>query len=125
MPDYSAPFNQDRANGRRRTRIKKNPANPASKITDAEFMIIGSVAALADLLGPFGFPCVIVLCIWSAIKFQKFPTKKIIAAGSSEVLSLGLLPGWTGYVLYLFLEQKGYLPKWLAKRRSKLSKLRI
>lgn len=94
---------------------KRKKKNPSADITEAEFMMIGSVALLADLLGPFGFPFVLILAFWSIVKFKKFPAKKFITTCSVEVLSLGLLPGWTCYIIALFLEQKGYMPKALSK----------
>jgi len=112
MADYSDKLNQDRSESQRPAKkTNSEPVNPNIEITNAEWMIVGFVAVLSDLLGPFGFPCVLILCFWSAFKFHKFPTKKIIVAGSAEILSFGFLPGWTGYVFSLFLEQKGYLPK--------------
>jgi hypothetical protein len=124
MADYSDQLNQNRAKSRRPVKkIKSKSINP-DEITNAEWMTVGFIAALADLLGPFGFPCILILCFWSVFKFHKFPTNKIIVAGSAEVLSFGFLPGWTGYVVYLFLEQKGYLPKWISKWTGKLIKSR-
>lgn len=117
MPDYSDQWTQENA-GKipgKGTKAKSKPSDTASEITDVEFMIIGFIALVADLLGPFGIPCVLILCLWSAMRFKKFPTKKIIGASLFEIVSLGFLPGWSGFVLVTFLEQRGYMPKWITK----------
>ncbi|GAF97531.1 unnamed protein product, partial [marine sediment metagenome] len=45
MSDYSAQLNQDRAEDKKKkVKLKQKPAQPASEITDAEFMFIGAVA---------------------------------------------------------------------------------
>jgi len=87
---------------------------PVSEITAAEWLIIGAVAILADLLGPIGVIFLPIILLWHTIRFHKLPFKKIIGASAFEVISVGLLPGWTGFVIWTFLEQKGYLPGWLS-----------
>jgi len=125
MPDYTNQWAQEntRKIPRKKTKAKSKPSDKASEIADAEFMIIGFIALVADLLGPFGIPCILILWLWSAMRFQQFPTKKIIGASLFEILSLGFLPGWSGFVLVIFLEQKGYIPKWISKlTKGKMSK---
>jgi hypothetical protein len=120
MPDYTQQLNQARA--REKTDEKPplseedssdpaKPTAPTQEVAGAEFLIVGSIALLADLIGPFGFPFVIVLCLWYFFKFHKFPTKQILSASGAEIVSLGILPGWTGFVVWIYLEQKGYLGK--------------
>jgi len=115
MPDYTQQLNQIRA--REKAMDEKPPSAeedssaPAQEVAGAEFLIVGAIALLADFIGPFGFPFVIVLCLWYFFKFHKFPTKQILSASGAEIVSFGILPGWTGFVVWIYLEQKGYLGK--------------
>ena len=117
MDKYVEQFNQERSKSAKTDTIvkKKKSSNNFNEITLAEFMFVGFIALVADLLGPIGFPCVLVLVFWHVMKFHKFPTRKISGAIIAEVVSLGFLPGWSGFVLIIFLEQRGYLPKWANK----------
>lgn len=119
MADYTEQLNTERIQNIKKTVKKKKEPNKASEITAAEFMLIGFIALIADLLGPFGFPCVLILLLWCIMKFHKFPTKRFIGAGFAEVISFGFLPGWSGFVLVTFLKQNSYLPKWTNRSAEK------
>jgi len=116
MPDYSDQWTKEGAKRpNKEARAEKEPTHPTSEITTAEWMIVGFIAIVADLLGPAGFLLIPILLLWYGMKFHKFPTKKIIGASLFEIVSLGFLPGWSGFVLVIYAEQKGYMPKWLSK----------
>ncbi len=96
----------------------KQKAQPVREITSAEWLLISGVAIVADLLGPFGLVLIPILLLWHVMRFHKFPTGKFIGAGIFEVLSLGVLPGWTGFIVMTYFEQKGTLA-WFAKSAKK------
>jgi len=115
MPDYTAQLNQARKI-RKKIRVRKKSIKPNIKIDSVEWILIFSLAIISDLAGPIGFLCGPFILLWYVLRFHNFPFKKIIGFGSAEVLSLGLLPGWIGFVLISYLKQKGYLPKWLKRK---------
>jgi len=132
MPDYSEQLNQDRGQDKAREleakkktkkktkrKIKKPASQPTVDIADVEWIFLFAIAMFADLLGPAGFVFIPVLLFWYVMRFHRFPTKKFIGAGMFEALSLGFLPGWTGFVVVTFFEEKGYLPNWIPKRFRK------
>jgi len=117
MADYTEQLNQERENGQGAESPERDerPSRPVSEITAAEWLMVGAVAVLADILGPVGFILLPILLLWHTIRFQRFPFKKLLGSGAFEVISVGLLPGWTGFIIWTFLEQKGYLPGWLGR----------
>lgn len=96
----------------------KTKKSAAGEISSVEWLLVGAVAIIADLLGPFGLVLVPVLLLWYVIKFREFPTGKFIGAGIFETISLGFLPGWTGFIAMTYLEQKGILD-WFTKFSKK------
>ena len=120
MPDYLAQLNQQRAQNKAKKKSRK-AAKASVEVSIVEFMIMGFIALIADLLGTFGFPLALIIVLWYVIKFGKFPTGKFIGAGFFEIISFGVLPGWSGFMVMIIIEQTGYMPNWI----SKLTKARI
>jgi len=89
----------------KKPKIKKSTL-PDKKVSIIEFIAMGFIALIADLIGPFGLPFALVILLWYLIKFKKFPTKKFLGAGASEVISLGILPGWLGFMVASFIEHR-------------------
>ncbi|MBU1137328.1 hypothetical protein KKD72_03120 [Patescibacteria group bacterium] len=115
MADYTEQLNQARKENAENEEIGQESAGSISEITDAEWLLIGFVGVIADLLGPAGFIFSPIILLWYTIRFHRFPIKKLIGFGSVEIISLGFLPGWTGFVVITFLEQRGHLPQWMNK----------
>jgi len=117
MADYTEQLNQARKNDQdaKNQETDEELSRPASEVTNVEWLTIGVVAVLADLLGPVGFILLPILLLWHIMRFHRFPSKKLIGSGVSEVISFGLLPGWTGFVIWTFLEQRNFLPEWTNK----------
>ena len=126
MPDYSAQLNQDKAKKRKigKTRKKKD-VTPVSEVSDVEFFLLFCLAGLKDILDGFtlgtigwliNILVIIILGSWSLFRLHKFPTKKFITGAIGDSIPLiSFLPLWTGFVLIIFLEQKGLMPKWMGK----------
>jgi len=84
-----------------------------SHITEAEFLLIGLIALTKDVLGlltggifafVFNIPFLIVLWLWSYLRFKKFPSKKFLTIGFLESIpGISIIPGWTGYIISLWL----------------------
>jgi len=117
MPDFTEPWQQERKIDK--LPVKQNPGQTEKSkpnVSDAEFLAVFVIAAIADLAGPFGFPCGAFLCFWYWYRFHKFPTWKIIVAIVGEGVTGGILPGWTGFVVATYLEYKGYLKSKILKK---------
>jgi len=126
MPDYSAQLNQDKAKKRKigKTR-KKKKVTPVSEVSDVEFFLLFCLAGLKDILdgmtlGTIGWLINIIVIVtlgsWSLFRLHKFPTKRFIAGAVGDSIPLiSTVPFWTGFVLLIFLEQKGLLPGWIDK----------
>ncbi len=100
-------------------------------ISTVEFALIGLVAGLKDAVSAIAtltiigiivaifvnIPCSLILWLWCAIRLHKLPFKRLLSstlAGFTPII--GALPFWTGFVVSVFLEQKGYIPKFLQKK---------
>jgi len=132
MNDYAEQLNQERAkNSNVTVKKKRKTAQSISEISDVEFFLAFCLAAIKDILdgltlGVFGWLInilvIMILGSWVLFRLHKFPTKKFITAAVGDFIPLvSILPFWTGFVAIIFLEQKGYLPKWV----SKLSKGKV
>ena len=127
MPDYSAQLNQDRAKGQKRIKKKPKSVQPTSEITEAEFMFIGAVAVINDLFDYLGLDLLLfrsidlvtagILGLWCLIRLHKFPSARFGGTFLIELIpGLGdLSPTWTIFIVSVYAEQKGYLPKTLGK----------
>jgi hypothetical protein len=130
MPDYSDQWAQTRlkAQGIKKGIKKLSPkrgVTAVSEVSDVEFLLLFCLAGLKDILdgltlGTIGWLVnilvIIVLGFWSLVRLHKFPTKKFIAGAIGDSIPLiSILPFWTGFVLLIFLEQKGFMPKWIGK----------
>jgi len=126
MSDYSEQWAQAQAEKQKIKRTpKKKRATPVSKISDVEFLLLFCLAGLKDALdgltlGTVGWLTnilvIMVLGFWSLFRLHKFPAKKfMIGAIGDSIPLISLLPFWTGFILLIFLEQKGYTPKWMGK----------
>ncbi|MBU1563951.1 hypothetical protein KKF83_02730 [Patescibacteria group bacterium] len=114
MPDYLSQLNQQRAQNKPKKKPKK-VTETSVEVSIVEFMIMGFIALIADLLGALGSPLALVIIFWYVIKFGKFPTGKFIGAGLAEIVSFGFLPGWSGFMIMVIIEQTGYMPNWIGK----------
>lgn len=131
MPDYLAQLNQDRAKDSKKT-VKKKPkaAQPTSEISDVEFIIIGTIGAANDLCDWIGLDLLLfrmidlvtagILGLWCLMRLRQFPSTRFGGTFLIELIpGLGdISPTWTLFIISIYAEQKGYLPK----RLSKLSK---
>ena len=126
MNDYAEQFNQERAkNPKTIVKKKKKKENQISEISDVEFFLAFCVAGIKDVLdgitlGTIGWIVnifvIIILGSWVFFRLHKFPTKKFIAASIVDSIPvLSAFPSWTGFIAIIFLEQKGYMPKWVNK----------
>jgi hypothetical protein len=127
MPDYSAEFNQNKAADRPKAKPKGNPNNSASEISDVEFMLIGLVGVTNDLCDWIGLDLILfrildlstagILGLWCVMRLRKFPSARFGTTFLVELIpGLGdLSPTWTVFIASVYAEQKGYLPKTLAK----------
>ncbi|MBL7154952.1 MAG: hypothetical protein ISS88_00390 [Candidatus Portnoybacteria bacterium] len=133
MPDYSEQFNQEKAKDSKK-KVKKKPkaAQPTSEITDAEFFLVLCLAILKDVLdwvllfaGGIGLilsritNLVItgILWLWCSFRLHKFPTKRFLGGFLIEMIPLvgTFSPTWTIFIVTIWAEQKGYMPKWMGK----------
>ncbi len=125
MADYTEQFNQERAKNPNTTVKKKKTAQPISEISDVEFLLAFCLAGIKDILdgltlGILGWIInifvIMIIGSWILFRLHKFPTKKFITAAVGDFIPLvSILPFWTGFIAIIFLEQKGYLPKWASK----------
>jgi len=127
MPDYSAQLNQDRAKDQKRIKKKPKLVQPTNEITAAEFMFIGLVAVINDLCDYLGLDLLLfrsidlvtagILGLWCLIRLHKFPSARFGGTFLIELIpGLGdLSPTWTIFIVSIYAEQKGYLPKTLGK----------
>jgi len=133
MPDYSEQFNQEKAkDSKKKAKKKPKAAEPASEITDAEFFLVLCLAILKDVLdwvlllaGGIGLifsritNLVItgILWLWCLMRLHKFPTKRFLGSFLIEMIPLvgTFSPTWTIFIVTIWAEQKGYMPKWMGK----------
>jgi hypothetical protein len=127
MPDYTAQLNQERAKNRRGVKTKLKQASPVSEITDAEFIIIGAIGATNDLCDWIGLDLLLfrsidlvtagILGLWCLMRLRRFPTTRFGGTFLTELIpGLGdISPTWTLFIISIYAEQKGYLPKTLSK----------
>lgn len=127
MPDYSAQLNQQRARDQKRMKIKRSSANPTSEISGPEFMFIGTLAVANDLCDWVGLDLFLfravdlvtagILGLWCIIRLHQFPSARFGGSFLVELIpGLGdLSPTWTLFIISIYLEQRGRLPKPLAK----------
>jgi len=111
MPDYTAQLNQLRVRRGMSRKKRKKVAETPTETSLVEFIIMGFIALIADLLGIFGSPLALIIIFWYTIKFHKFPTKKFAGAGLAEIISFGILPGWSGFMIMTIIEQKRHVSK--------------
>ena len=128
MPDHLAQLNQERAEDRKKAvKLKQKPAQPASEITDAEFMFIGAVAVTNDLCDYLGLDLLLfrlidlitagILGLWCLIRLHRFPGARFGGTFLIELIpGLGdLSPTWTIFIVSIYAEQRGYMPKALGR----------
>lgn len=129
-------INEDRAQYEQmqaQDRARQAVAGKIPKTTDisgVEFMLIGLVAVVKDSLDIIVTVTIIgaifttiinvgatlILWLWCIFKLKKFPFKRFLGSGILEFIpGLDVLPAWTAFVLSLFLEQRGYIPKFVQK----------
>ncbi len=126
MNNYTEELNQERAkNSNVTVKKKRKTAQSISEISDVEFFLAFCLAVIKDILdvltlGALGWSInilvIMILGSWVLFRLHKFPTWKFITATVGDFIPLvSILPFWTGFVAIIFLEQKGYLPKWASK----------
>ncbi len=101
-----------------------------TEISGIEFALIGFVAAIKDsvdiigdiaIIGPIiniltNIFCLSILWLWCIFKLGKLPLKRFLGAGLGEFIPyLDALPFWTSFVISVYLEQRGYIPKFIKK----------
>lgn len=133
MADYSGQLNQERANDVKET-VKKKPltTKPVKDITDVEFTLVLFLAVLKDILDwvlllIFGIGLILsritnlvitgILWLWCSIRLHKFPTKRFLGGFVIEMIPVvgTFSPTWTIFIATIWIEQKGYAPKWATK----------
>jgi len=133
MPDYSAQLNQDRAKDSKKTvKKKRKAAQPTSEITDGEFFLVLCLTILKDvldwiLLFAGGIGLILsritnliitgILWLWCLVRLHKFPTKRFLGGFFIEMIPIvgTFSPTWTVFIVTIWAEQKGYMPKWMGK----------
>lgn len=128
--DSLAKLNQARNADRAETAKAQATDHSETDITAAEFLLIGGLAVIKDALDVIvtasiigviltsiiNFPITLMLWLWCVLRLKRFPTARFLGTASLEFIPfLGALPLWTGFVISLWLEQTGYMPKWLTK----------
>lgn len=130
MPDYStqsAQLNQDRAKEQKTAvKIRQRPTHK-SEITTVEFMIIGIIGLANDLCDWLGLDLLLfrmldlgtagILGLWCLIRLHKFPSARFGGTFLVELIPIlgDLSPTWTIFIISIYIEQKGYLPKTLSR----------
>ena len=133
MPDYTDEFNQERAKNKSVIKKKKKKkSDQINRITGAEFFVVFCLAMFKDVLDwilllSAGIGFIInritnivitgILWLWCVIRLHKFPTKKFVGSFFIEMIPvLGTFsPTWTIFILIIYAEQRGHLPKWAEK----------
>jgi len=138
MPDYSAQLNQERTkdkeNKKNKKKIKKRKkiTEQASKITDIELSLVLCLCLLKDvldwlLLFAAGIGLILsritnlfiagILWLWCITRLHKFPTKRFVGGFIIEMIPVigTISPSWTAFIISIWVEQKGYTPKFLKK----------
>jgi hypothetical protein len=131
MPDYTDQLNQEKSQDQKKIKVKKKTTKPISKITGAEFLIVLCLAASKDILDGvlllIGIGLVLsritniiitgALWLWCLMRLHKFPTQRFIGSFLLEMVPvLGTIsPTWTIFILTIYAEQRGHLPKWASK----------
>lgn len=106
MNDHTVQWNQIQRIPEAKKAKKAKPSPEEVEVSGLEWFGLAFIAIIADLLGPFGFPLAIIICAWYTFKFHKVPTKKLIGSGVVEIVSLGIFPGWIGFVVATYVELK-------------------
>lgn len=121
---HGAQLAQERARTRKKAKPKK--AEPGININPAEFMLVGTLAIVADALDALdltGFgviiarvidlPVLALLWLWrinkhisSPQKTKKNPTFKMLLFALGEISPAGILPFWTAFVIYTWWGEK-------------------
>ncbi len=129
MPNYTASLNQARRAKatKKKVKVRKELSPAASEISDVEFFLIGLIAAINDLCDWLGLDLLLfrlidlvtagILGLWCLVRLHRFPGARFGTTFLTELIpGLGdLLPTWTIFVISIYLEEKGYLSKTLAK----------
>lgn len=120
----------EKESGKKTSKTSDRESGAESEISGVEFALIGLVAVIKDLTDIIGtitvigiiltilinIPATLILWFWCAIKFKHFPTKRFLTTSLIEFIPLiGALPVWTGFVVSLYFDQKGFLPKFFKK----------
>jgi len=135
MPDYVAQLNEqrikDKENKKKRKKRKKM-TEQASKVTDIELSLILCLCLLKDaldwlLLFVVGIGLILsritnlfitgILWLWCITRLHKFPTKRFVGGFIIEMIPVigTISPSWTAFIISIWVEQKGYTPKFLKK----------
>ncbi|MFH1226111.1 MAG: hypothetical protein V1684_02430 [bacterium] len=116
------------------TEIKNEKAGSENQISIIEFLFIGLIAFGKDSLDGgatllvIGIPltpianisAILSLWLWCAVRLGRFPTKRFMGATVLEFIPLiNALPFWTAFMVTLYLQQHGYIPKFLTKNKQK------
>lgn len=136
MSDYTDQWVKERVKTQnKKTKTERKPVQPTSEITGVEFILIGTIAIANDLCDWIGLDLILfrlvdlataaVLGLWCLIRLHKFPSARFGGTFIVELIpGLGdLSPTWTLFIISVYAEQKGFLPKWLSKlTKGKISK---
>lgn len=118
MPEHLAQLNQERANDRKKIKVKNRPTEPVNEITSVEFILIGSIAVANDICDWIGLDLLLfrmidlitagILGLWCLIRLRKFPSVRFGATFLIELIpGLGdLSPTWTIFIISLYATQK-------------------
>ncbi len=135
MPDYVAQLNQERIKdkkNKKKIKKRKKTIKQASKITDIELSLVLCLCLLKDILDwlllfVVGIGLILsritnlfitaILWLWCITRLHKFPTKRFVGGFVIEMIPfIGTVsPSWTMFVISIWVEQKGYMPKFLKK----------
>lgn len=97
---------------------KRKKKSPSADITDAEFMMIGSVAVLNDLADYVGLDLLFfrtvdlttafILGFWCYFRLKKFPAGKFSGTFLIELIPIvgDLSPTWTLFIISVYLKNK-------------------
>jgi len=129
MVDYTEQLNQARTEEKESGKLKKMAKKakskilPESQIGDAEFAIIGMIAAVSDGLDYLGVDLLLfrlldlctaaILGLWCLFRLKKFPGARFASSFLIELIPFvgDFTPTWTIFVATTYAEQRGYLPK--------------
>ena len=128
MPDYTDQWAKERAKTQNeKVRTEKKPIQPTSEITGVEFILIGAIAIANDLCDWIGLDLILfrlvdlataaVLGLWCLIRLHRFPSARFGGTFIIELIPIlgDFSPTWTLFIISVYAEQKGYMPKSLSK----------